>query len=148
MRPPAARPVRPEAAAIGTAHAASRRSIGLVHLREHVRAVRSERQILDPLRGGHGQLRVEVRKQRAAPRDLPLQLRARRVRVDRDDQEVALTLEVLRGGLADLRRGREVDVAVLEVDGCARERSGVPGGGISFASGWRSASIVSSAADS
>src|SRR5687767_12804973 len=56
-----------------------------------------------------------MRKQRAAARRLPLQPRAERAAVDRDENEVALAGKPLARGLRRLLGGREMDEAVLPV---------------------------------
>src|SRR5262249_2489250 len=75
------------------------------------------------------QLIVEVRKQRAAARRLPFQRRSERRRIHRDEDEIRLTREVPGGGLRDLVRGGEMNVAVGAVDRCAAKAAvalGVP----------------------
>ncbi len=62
-----------------------------------------------------------MRKQRAAARGLPFQGRAEAVGGEGDQQQVGLPGEMLRGGLADLTGGGEVDEAVGEIDRRAGE---------------------------
>src|SRR5262249_45740814 len=76
---------------------------------------------------------VEVREEFAAARGLPAQRRAQVVGLDLEHHEVGLAVEVPPGRLLRLAGGREVDEAVLAVDGrtletaCALRRRPVRG---------------------
>ena len=48
---------------------------------------------------------IEVGKQRTTARRLPLELRAKRGAVDRNEHEIALATKMLHGGLGDLLGG-------------------------------------------
>eukprot|EP01030_Chromulinospumella_sphaerica_P015947 gene15948-15756_t len=79
--------------------------------------VRAQRRI--PLLDGQGRVEraVEVREEVAAARGFPLQARAERLGLEADDEDVGQAGEVFAGRLHGLGPGREVDVAVGEVDG-------------------------------
>jgi hypothetical protein len=64
-----------------------------------------------------------MRKKRPATRDLPLQCGPEAVRLDRDDQEVVVALEVARGGLPHGVGSREMDESIRDVDCGALEPS-------------------------
>src|SRR3954463_273740 len=57
-----------------------------------------------------------MREEIAAARDLEAEVRAESVAVDRDEEEIAGSRKMPGGGFGRLRRGREVDEAVLVVD--------------------------------
>ena len=61
------------------------------------------------------ELAIEVRKQIATARRLPLQRITKCVRIDRDEKKPALTGEVLCGGAGHLRRRREMNEAVPQI---------------------------------
>ena len=90
-------------------------------------AVGAERQRLDPERSGRIERRVEMREQRPAARDLPFERGAERLRVDGDEQQVALPGKMLRRGFPDLLGGGEMDIAVGDVDRRAVEAPGLLG---------------------
>src|SRR5262249_52597235 len=70
----------------------------------------------DPAHGAERQRAIEVREEGTAAGGFPFKPGAKGVGVDRDDNEVALAREMLRGGLRDLIGGGEMDVAVGEID--------------------------------
>jgi hypothetical protein len=68
-----------------------------------------------------------VRKEVAAARGLVAEALAEVTRLDRDEEKIVPLREMLRGGLARLRGGGEVDTAVARVDRSAAEDAGVLG---------------------
>src|SRR6185312_6414305 len=70
----------------------------------------------DPLRGGDGEVPVEVREEVSAARRLPAELCAEGSGVEGDEHQVAPAREVAAQGLGELGGGGEVDEAVPEVD--------------------------------
>lgn len=78
-------------------------------------------QRFDPSNGRDRQIRVQMRKEIATARWFPPQ--AGQVVSDGDQEQVALALEVPRGGFAHLCSGREVNEAVARVDGSAGEHA-------------------------
>jgi hypothetical protein len=87
----------------------------------------TQRQRFDPPHGGERQHPVEVREQVAASRHLPFQRAVERLRIDRHHHQVGGAGEMPLRGLADLRRGREMDEAVADVDGGAAKVAGALG---------------------
>ena len=73
--------------------------------RKHMPALGVERQRIDTAHRGEWQFAVEMRKQRAAARGLPLQERAERIGIDRDQNEIALPGKLLCRGLSGLLGG-------------------------------------------
>jgi hypothetical protein len=90
-----------------------------------VTAVLAERQRLDPVHGTKRQRGMKVREQRAAARRLPSERGSQDARIDSDEQQIPLPGKVSRSGLRDLIGRREVDEAVRQVDGGAREHAAV-----------------------
>src|ERR1041385_1815090 len=67
------------------------------------------------------QVSVEMGKQRAAARGFPFERRSEGGRIDRNEHEIVLPGEMLRGRLAHLLGGGEMDVAVGAIDRGAAE---------------------------
>ena len=89
---------------------------------EDMAAVGPERQRARPDDRAHRQGRVEMGKERAAARRLPAQVRAERLRVDRDQRQIVPAGEPFRRRLRRLRGGRKMDVAVGAIDSPRRRR--------------------------
>jgi len=82
-------------------------------------AVCSQRQVIDPTHRRKGEWPIEMRKQSAAARRLPLQRGAERTGVDGKQDQTILAGAMLGRGRLDLGRGGEVDEAVGAVLGGA-----------------------------
>ena len=65
-----------------------------------------------------------MRKERPAPRRLPAQVLAQRLRVNRRQGQIASAGEPFGRRLRRLLGGREMDEAVGAIDRCARENAG------------------------
>src|SRR5579862_8228043 len=68
-----------------------------------------------------GQRPKEMRKEVAATRRLPFERLAKGLGLDLQDHEIVLAPEIAAGGFRHLRRRREMDVPVLEIDAGALE---------------------------
>ena len=68
-----------------------------------------------PADGGHGQMFVQVRKERPCAGGLPTKRQS--LGTDRDDQQLAHSMKMAHRGVPHLRRRREVDEAVALIDG-------------------------------
>ena len=65
-------------------------------------------------------LAVEVGKVRTTPRDFPFQSIAKRVRFDRDQEQIIFARKVFGCCFSRLCCGREMDKPILNIDRCTR----------------------------
>src|ERR1700692_304968 len=94
---------------------------------EFMGTVGAERQGIDGAYCGEIEIAIEMRKQRAAARDLPFQFAAEPARIDAHQHEVALAGEMFGRGLDRLRRGRKMDEAVAHINLGAAKYAGALG---------------------
>ena len=90
-------------------------------------AVVAKRHRLDPAHRGERQRRVEMREERAAARGLEAQRCSELCGIDRDQEEIVASGEVLRCRLGGLCGGREMDEAVAQIDSLAAINAGLIG---------------------
>src|SRR6266511_24293 len=114
-------------AGAATAAPATRADRSRRQLRKQVASAGTERQRLRPPHRAERQRVVEMRKQVTAPRNLPFQRAVEGIGIDREQHQVGGAGEMLRRGLDDLRRGREMDEAVARIHGSAAEHTGLLG---------------------
>jgi hypothetical protein len=93
----------------------------LVQRREHMRPVIVEQQRLHPAHGREGQRAIEMGKQLAAARGFPFQSAAQFLGDNRNQDEVQHSGKVFRRRAGNLGGGREMDVAISEIDRRAAE---------------------------
>jgi len=90
-------------------------------------SVRSQRQRVDPRDQCQIEITIQMRKERATARRLPLQAIAQRCGVNAHQQQIALPGEMLRGGLGNLRSTGKMDEAIAAVDLRAAKDTGAFG---------------------
>ncbi len=90
-------------------------------------AVAAQGQRLDPKDSRKRKRRIKMWKQISASRDLVAQRSPESIRVNCNQQKIALTGEMLRGRLIDLFSRREMEVPIKNVDGRALEKTGLLG---------------------
>src|SRR5581483_3795855 len=91
---------------------------------KHVAARSIARQGLHPEHAADGELAIEMREQRAVAGRLPYERLPQGIAIDGDELQIIRSCEVQGRGCGHLRRRREVDVAVAQVDGRAPEHAG------------------------
>ena len=79
-------------------------------------SVRSQRQRVDPRDQCQIEITIQMRKERATARRLPLQAIAQRCGVNAHQQQIALPGEMLRGGFGYLRSAGKMNETISAVD--------------------------------
>jgi hypothetical protein len=82
-------------------------------------AAGTERQRIDAAHGRQRKVAIKMREERATARDFPFEIESRGI--DRDEQKIGGTGEMLRRRFRRLSGRREMDKAVLHIDGRTRE---------------------------
>jgi hypothetical protein len=90
-------------------------------------AIGPERKRFRPKDGGERKGCIEMGKQISASRGLVAQSLAELVRIDRYQKQIALTREVPRGCFSNLRRGRKMEVPIMNINRGSIEETDVFG---------------------